>query len=125
MCALFFLRHPDYHCLCLPSRPSTDQQRPTLIKLTNFKTTSGSINIAEQIGKNYQTLGIQILEDATGSVTDTIEEECHHNAYKINVRILQRWVEGWGRKPITWATLIEVLRDIELSVLANDIEQNL
>ena len=103
----------------------TDQQRPTLMELTNLKTTSGSINVAEQIGRHYNTLGIHLLEDAVGSITDAIEEECHHNAYKINIKIFQRWVEGRGRKPITWATLIEVLRNIQLSTLAHDIEQSL
>ena len=102
----------------------TDQQRPTLLKLTNFKTTSGSINVAERIGTNYKDFGIHLLEDVTGSITDAIEEECHHNSYKINIKIFQRWVEGRGRKPITWATLIEVLRDIKLSTLADNIELN-
>ena len=103
----------------------TDQQRPTLNEFTNFKTTSCTINIAEQIGTNYKILGIQLLEDATGSITDAIEKECHFITVDIILKIFKRWVEGRGRKPITWATLIEVLRNIQLSTLAHDIEQSL
>jgi len=54
----------------------TDQRRPTLNEFINFKTTSGTINIAEQISTNYKSLGIQLLEDATGSITDAMEKEC-------------------------------------------------
>ena len=36
--------------------------------------------------------------------------------------ILQEWATGKGKKPATWQTLTEVLRDIELCVLASEIE---
>ena len=41
---------------------------------------------------------------------------------RINIEILQEWVTGRGKQPVTWTTLVEVLRDIELSVLAAEIE---
>ena len=83
------------------------------------------MNIPEQIGLKYLTFGIQLLEDTTGAITYAIEKECHHNAYKINLTILKRWVGGRGRKPISWATLIEVLKGVQLSELAHEIEHNL
>ena len=95
------------------------------MKLTSFNTTSGNINVAEQIGRHYKTFGLQLLEDATGAITDAIERKCLLDAADININIFQKWLAGRGRKPITWATLIEVLRNIQLSTLAHDIEQNL
>lgn len=103
----------------------TGQQQPDLIELTNFKTTCGSINVTEQIGVKYKTFGIQLLQDATGAVTDVIERQCLLNAADINTKIIQRWIMGQGKKPITWSTLIDVLRDIQLSELADEIELNL
>ena len=44
-----------------------------------------------------------------------------NDADKTNTEILQAWLTGRGRQPVTWATLVEVLRDIELSSLAGDI----
>ena len=38
------------------------------------------------------------------------------------MEILQEWINGRGRQPVSWATLTEVLRDVELSELASDIE---
>ena len=115
-----------FSSLCVPPVvPSVPQWPPTLTTLTCFKTSSGSINVAERIGPQYLTFGIQLLKDDTGAIIDAIEEECHHKAYKINLKILRRWIEGQGRRPLTWATLINVLRDTQLAVLASEIEHNL
>ena len=46
----------------------------------------------------------------------------HYNAEQINIAILQEWLTGRGKQPVTWATLVEVLRDIGLSTLALVIE---
>ena len=40
---------------------------------------------------------------------------------QINEEILRQWLSGKGKQPVTWATLVEVLRDIGLSTLAKDI----
>ena len=46
----------------------------------------------------------------------------YNDTEQINTEILQEWLTGRGRQPVTWTTLVEVLRDIELSILAGDIE---
>ena len=46
----------------------------------------------------------------------------HYDAEQINMEIIQEWLAGRGKQPVTWATLVEVLRDIELSTLAVEIE---
>ena len=35
---------------------------------------------------------------------------------------IEEWVAGKGIHPVNWKTLTEVLRDIELSMLAEEIE---
>ena len=44
-----------------------------------------------------------------------------HDAAKINYEILQQWIQGKGRQPVQWSTLIDVLKKIQLSVLAKKI----
>ena len=40
--------------------------------------------------------------------------------------MLGKWLEGQGqRKPRTWATLIEALREMDLEVLANELDAEL
>ena len=45
-----------------------------------------------------------------------------NDAEEINKEILEQWITGRGTHPVTWKTLIEVLRDIELITLAVEIE---
>jgi len=39
-----------------------------------------------------------------------------------SMEILEEWIAGRGKHPVTWNTLIEVIYDIELSTLAREIE---
>ena len=64
-----------------------------------------------------------LLDDPNGTKVDNIE--CKHGGdpERINTEILRKWTTtGRGKKPVTWETLTEVLRDIELGALANEIE---
>ena len=45
-----------------------------------------------------------------------------NDAERINTEILQEWLTGRGKQPVTWATLTDILRDIELSTLAGEIK---
>ena len=104
--------------------PSTEG-KPTLPELIIFKTTTSSINIVKRIGTHFLELGPVLLHDDDGMMTQAITDECHHNAAKINYEILKRWIQGEGKKPLQWSTLIDVLKKVELSELANIIEENL
>lgn len=106
------------------SFPVVQRQPPTLPELICFKTRSGSINILEKIGTQYKQLGILLLEDTTGAITKAIIKHSH-DATEINLQILEQWIQGKGKKPLKWSTLIEVLNDIGLSKLANEIEHTL
>ena len=43
------------------------------------------------------------------------------DAEQINLEVLQEWVEGRGKQPVTWDTLVSVLRDTQLTELAIEI----
>ena len=44
-------------------------------------------------------------------------------AEEINIEIIQEWIAGRGKKPVTWDTFINVLRDINFTTLADEIEE--
>ena len=83
------------------------------------------MNVTERIGTSYGKLGPLLLRDDDGAVTQSIRDQYHHDAAKITQEILQRWIQGKGRQPVQWSTLIDVLKKIELSPLAKNIEDNL
>ena len=115
------LTHPQKPKERLPST----EDRPTLPELIDFITSTGSINIVKRIGTQYDVLGPLLLRDDDGAVTQSIRDQYQRDAAKINYEILRQWIQGEGRQPVQWSTLIDVLKKIELSVLAKKIEDNL
>ena len=91
---------------------------PTLPQLLHLK-------IPQRVGANYSTFGIFLLNDTVGSQVECLEEECHNKADKVVRKILQEWLEGRGLEPVTRETLIKTLRDSDLSVLADEVQQRL
>ncbi len=46
-------------------------------------------------------------------------------AEAINTAVLEEWLQGMGKQPVTWRTLVDVLRDCQLNTLADDISEQL
>ena len=80
------------------------------------------INIPQEIGTSYRQFGIFLLNDPNGTRTRNIEHNNREYAEKINTEILTGWATGNGKTPVSWETLVEVLRDIGLGTLASEIE---
>ena len=80
---------------------------PELLSLSARK-----VNVAVEVGIKYSNFGIFLLNDANGVVVQALEKEHQRNAESINMAILQRWLQGMGVKPVTWSTLVDVLRKI-------------
>ena len=78
-------------------------------------------NIPSIIGTKYTQLGTFLLEDDDGSKVEAIENQYRDNAEKINIEILKKWIQGQGKQPVTWRTLVDVLREIDLNSLADSI----
>ena len=102
------------YCLSYLSGP------PTLIECIRFRGRERRINIPQEIGVKYYQFGLLLLEN------DTIHSIAHkhrEDAERINIEVLEEWVAGRGKHPVTWQTLTQVLRDIELRTLAVEIEE--
>ena len=97
-------------------------EQPTVIELVRFRGRERRINIPQEISTKYPQFGILLLEDTNGARVRNMERKHREDAEQINMEILQEWVSGRGRQPVSWATLTEVLQDVELCELASDIE---
>ena len=96
--------------------------QPTLIELVRFRGRDRRINIPQEISTKYHQFGILLLEDTNRARVRNMEHKHRGDAEQINMEILEEWISGRGRKPVSWEILTEVLRDVELSQLAGDIE---
>ena len=98
---------------------------PKLPILRHFPVKDGSLDVAEKIGTDYKHFGTLLLNDSDGSKVNNIDMSKRGNPVLITVEILEQWLQGRGRMPVTWQTLIECLRDMNMIVLANKIETTL
>ena len=80
------------------------------------------VSIPVEVATKYVQFGTFLLEDRTGSRVKIMAHKNYNDAEQINTEILQEWLTGRGKQPVNWATLTDVLRDIELSTLAGEIE---
>ena len=81
------------------------------------------INIAEKSSTKYHDFGLLLLDNPHGTIeSETWSLKYNQDAERINKEILREWATGRGKKPVTWGTLTEVLRDIALCTLASEIE---
>ena len=52
-------------------------------------------------------------------MTDILEVQYQNDSERI---VREVWISGIGKKPVTWQTLVDVLRDIQLNSLAYEID---
>ena len=97
-------------------------EQPTVIELIRFHGRKGTINILQQISTKYTEFGIFLLEDSNGVRVRNLELKHLKNADEINTEIVQEWIAGRGKKPVTWGTFIEVLHDMNLATVADEIK---
>ena len=92
---------------------------PELLKFTCAD--NKTINITKEIGNEYtiRCFGIFLLQDLNGQKVESIRCKHQSDPSQINTEILEEWLAGKGKQPVTWATLVEVLRDTELYSLAD------
>ena len=110
--------HMNYMIIMLVVHPFIGSI-PTMPELVSFKCGDSNINIAREIGCKYEVFGTLLLLDNTMAHIQDLERRFQGNGEQINMHILQEWVEGKGKKPITWTTLLKVINDIGMGELAN------
>ena len=75
-----------------------------------------------EVGTKFTQFGAILLpQDQSGARVKNMAYKHSNDAERINIEILQEWLTGKGKQPVTWSTLVEVLCDIGLSALADDI----
>ena len=95
----------------------TMNSKPTLPRLMEE-------GIITKIAPNYHDFGIFLLNDEDGSIIDSIVIKFKEDPNRITKEILKRWLQGRGVGPLTYATLVKILKKTELNVLAQTIESS-
>ena len=93
--------------------------------LRYFPVKDGHIDIAQEIGTDYEKFGTLLLEDKTGNKVNSIKVSEQGDPLPVTVKILHQWLKGKGKEPVTWRTLVTCLRATGLNVLAENIDHSL
>ena len=93
-------------------------------ELLSFQAGDSQINIPREIGTQYRSFGIHLLQDSTGSRITALDTREGRNPESINTAILELWLSGEGVKPKTWGTLVSVLSKSDKGELARKIESS-
>ena len=99
--------------------------KPALPKILRFPGCNGHINLPQRIGSDCFSFGVFLLDDETGARTKAIMVTHQGNPNHINCDIFTEWLQGSGAQPVTWRTLVTILRQTGLVALADEIEGNL
>ena len=81
-----------------------------------------NLNIIQRTSTQYTKLAMFLLDDDNRDIVDGFKETYRGDPEEIVTAVYKKWINGTGRKPVTWQTLVDVLREIELSSLAAEIE---
>ena len=97
------------------------QERPTFAQLVHMDLHSGrALRILDNIASHWEEIGICLqIDEATLRM---ITAETRGDVMDCCGEMMRQWLQGSGRQPVTWATLIEVLREADFNVLAHDLE---
>ena len=113
------------HVETIVSSCTSTDALPSLDILRRFPVKNAHIDIPEQIGADYGKFGTFLLEDKSGNKVKIIKVSEHGDPLLITVEILRQWLQGKGKKPVTWQTLVTCLQDTGLYVLAKKIDDSL
>ena len=86
------------------------------------------ILIRDQLARNWEDLFLCLNFEPAEENQSMISVIKRNNAGKVEDAcrdVLLKWLAGGGRKPVTWATFIEVLRDMGESSLADKTKEAL
>ena len=81
---------------------------------------TAKINIPRDIGTKCYEFGKKLLEDTTEKEMGLIASS--DVPEQMNRMIRELWLGGKGKQPATWETLIEVLKNVDLTDLTKEIE---
>ena len=98
--------------------------RPETWQLQRFVGVGGRpVRVVENVCADWEKLSLAL--QFHGGVIRAVERSQHFQVGAACLTILQKWLDGEGRQPVTWETLIGCLEGIGHSTLASDLRREL
>ena len=97
--------------------------KPRLYELDLIRRNGKTVRVINRAAATWERVAIRLY--FKGHEIKSIERNKHFQTGNACRAIFIEWLEGKGRQPTTWETLIEALEEADLSELASDLKDTL
>ena len=91
--------------------------------LMKLSTSKGAIRILHRSAVKCKDIGVILLNDESGAIVEAITQSAGGDQIESVRKIYTRWIEE--NEDHSWRKLTQCFRDVQLNVLARDVEQHL
>ena len=102
-----------------PNAGAHIDSKPKLHQLGYLKLNNQRIKVIERVASRWESVATQLHFE--GHLIDTIKMESHYQVDSACRKMFIRWLEGIGRQPITWKTLIDALDEAGLPRVVHEL----
>ena len=100
--------------------PAIIDDIPKLHELDLFEQCSLIIRIIDRVAPKWKEVALRLhFKD---HYIQVIEMKCYHQPVSACRTMFTQWLEGNGRKPTSWKTLIIALKEAKLCTLAEEVQ---
>ena len=94
---------------------------PELHQLDLLEHSGKSVRLIQHMTAKWEQIARRLY--FKGHMIETIRKDCPQQAESACQSMLTKWLNGEGRQPISWRTLITVLNEADLSSVAQDLDE--
>ena len=99
---------------------SAAQRKPELHELDTLEGKNKTVRIIDRVAGVWKLVATRLYFECHDIMR--IEKDCPFQGREACQQVMFEWQMGRGRKPTTWATLVNALDEADLSEIAKDIE---
>ena len=96
------------------------QSRPLLNQIDAIEGSGKIVKVIEEVASRWEEVATRLYFE--GRVIRQIRRDHNDSCEEACRAVFMAWLDGKGRRPITWEILIKVLKEAEFSETASDLE---
>ena len=93
---------------------------PKLHHLDLIKGNCKTVRVIAQSASKWERVALSLHFESHDM--SRLSRDYHLRSFEACQTVFTEWLNGKGRKPVTWKTVIKVLKEAELSEVATDLE---
>ena len=93
---------------------------PKLHQIDRIEGNGKVVKVIETVAAKWEKVAIRLYFDHNN--IDRIKRDSHYQSDPCCRKMFGEWVDGKGRKPVNWQTLITVLSEADCSELSRELE---